>query len=234
MDADEVRPAAAAGHRPGGQPESSRRGRPRAADRQRRRDALLESALRVFLTNGYGATSLDLVAAEAGVAKRTIYTSVGDKADLFVAVVRRLGDRAVAPLAEGRPASVTALAPFATRLVTMMLSDEAVGLHRLVIGEASNFPDLAHRLYANGPRRYRVLLAELLAVVPAARLRVPADQLDEAAEALFTQLLGERHRRRLFCLAPAPSAVEVKQHVARTLGLFVDPTPGRVGVRRPR
>lgn len=183
---------------------------------------MLETALRLFLANGYAATSIDLVAAEARVAKRTIYSTVGDKADLFVAVVRRLGDRVVNTVI-GSPGDLTT---FCVPLVRLMLSDEAIGLHRLVISEAANFPDLAERLYTNGAKRYIGVLGELLRAVPSDRLREPttAGTLDTAAEQIFTLLLGERQRRRLFCLAPAPTESEIEAHVARTLALFVLPT----------
>lgn len=192
-------------------------GRPREADRAARRDALLETALRIFLAHGYAGTSIEQVAAEARVAKRTIYTSVGDKTDLFVAVVRRLGDRVVQPDAD-QPGDLRA---FCQRLVRLMLSDEAVGLHRLVIAEAATFPELADRLYLNGPQRYIDALRTLLNDLPIDELRVNPHRLDDAAQALFTLLLGERQRRRLFLLASAPSEADVRSHVDTVLALFV-------------
>jgi len=54
---------------------------------QTRRD-ILHAARRRFATQGYAATSLKDVAADAGVSVQTLYDSVGSKADL----VRRLND----------------------------------------------------------------------------------------------------------------------------------------------
>jgi AcrR family transcriptional regulator len=54
---------------------------------QTRRD-ILEAARRRFATQGYAATSLKDVAADAGVSVQTLYDSIGSKADL----VRRLND----------------------------------------------------------------------------------------------------------------------------------------------
>lgn len=197
------------------------RGRPREADRAGRRDALLETAMRQFLGHGYGATTIELVAGEARVAKRTIYTTIGDKADLFVAVIRRLGDRVVDPTSTDAPVAASNVYGFGIRLVRLMLSDEAIGLHRLVMSEAKTFPDLAMRLYSNGAVRYMAVLRDLLAALPPDRLLVPADDLEQLAEALYTQLLGERHRRRLFGLDPAPSDEGIDAHVMRTLRLFL-------------
>lgn len=202
------------------------RGRPRDADRAARRDALLETALRQFLARGYGGTTIEVVAAEARVAKRTVYTTIGDKTDLFVAVVRRLGDRVVNAVAPDAGDPVSDLHAFGVRLVRLMLSDEAIGLHRLVTGEAAKFPDLAARHYENGPRRYIGVLAGLLAALPRERVAVAFDDYSSLAEQLFTLLMGERHRRRMFGLDPAPTEAGASAHVAAVLELILTPRRG--------
>lgn len=58
--------------------------------RRRRRpsitsDQLLERAFELFVDLGYEGTSIDVITAEAGVAKRTIYSRYGDKESLFKA-----------------------------------------------------------------------------------------------------------------------------------------------------
>lgn len=53
------------------------------------RDRALDAALALFGTRGYEATSLDMVAADAGVRKQTILYHYGDKEGLLTAVVDR-------------------------------------------------------------------------------------------------------------------------------------------------
>jgi len=48
----------------------------------KKREKILEGALRAFLRNGYAA-NMDVIAAEGGVAKQTIYTYFKDKESLF-------------------------------------------------------------------------------------------------------------------------------------------------------
>jgi AcrR family transcriptional regulator len=60
----------------------------RAAQAAQTRDEILQAARRRFATDGYAATSLKDIAADAGVSVQTLYDSVGSKADL----VRRLND----------------------------------------------------------------------------------------------------------------------------------------------
>lgn len=183
---------------------AGRRGRPTEADRARRRDRLLDAAVACFVETGFEATTLDAVAARAGVTKRTIYVDHGDKAALFAAAVDRLhaGIRGVAS-AEG------SLESAAIELVHVLHSDEAVALHRLVLTEAWRFPALAAAFYETGPRASVALLAALL----------PSGDR-HLAEPLHALLLGEPHRRRLLRLAPAPDRAEARRHAVSTLRLL--------------
>ncbi|HEY9832621.1 MAG TPA: helix-turn-helix domain-containing protein, partial [Stenomitos sp.] len=53
-------------------------------------NAILDGAMQEFLANGYAATSMDKVAAAAGVSKATVYSHFQDKQGLFTALVQRL------------------------------------------------------------------------------------------------------------------------------------------------
>ncbi len=53
------------------------------------RDHLLETALRLFYQHGYHATGIDLIIAEAGVAKTTLYRHFETKEDLILAALER-------------------------------------------------------------------------------------------------------------------------------------------------
>ncbi len=70
---------------------------PRRTEQARRtRDRVLDCALHLFVAGGYGPTTMDAVAAEAGVSVETVYKSFSSKAG----VVRAIRDRAL--LGEGR------------------------------------------------------------------------------------------------------------------------------------
>jgi AcrR family transcriptional regulator len=62
-------------------------GRPTRAEAERRLGTLLDTAMRLFLQQGYEAVSVEEIAKQAGVAKRFIYARYGDKSELFVAAV---------------------------------------------------------------------------------------------------------------------------------------------------
>jgi len=54
-----------------------------------RRDDLIDTALRLFYTGGFTATGIDMILAEAGVAKMTLYKHFPSKDDLILAVLER-------------------------------------------------------------------------------------------------------------------------------------------------
>jgi AcrR family transcriptional regulator len=63
---------------------------PSRAERQARtRTALVEAAERLFIAQGFHATSLDAVAAEAGYTKGAVYSNFASKEDLFFTVYER-------------------------------------------------------------------------------------------------------------------------------------------------
>lgn len=176
---------------PGAAAAARKRGRPTESERAQRRDDILDAAVRLFVDEGYEQVNLDRIAAEAHVTKRTIYSYVGDRSEVFLAAVARLSERALhdAQSADG-------LAQLAQAIVHTLHSDDAVGLHRLVIAESRRFPELAARFYDEGPRRYVAAIR--------ARLAAAGVEDDGSAEALFALLLGEPHRQRLLGLRAAP------------------------------
>ncbi|MEO6712099.1 MAG: helix-turn-helix domain-containing protein [Mycobacteriales bacterium] len=85
---------------------------PERADAARNRVAILAAAERLFREHGVSAVSMDLIAAEAGVGKGTLFRRFGDKAGLAVALLdereRELQAAVLsgkAPLGPGAPAS---------------------------------------------------------------------------------------------------------------------------------
>jgi AcrR family transcriptional regulator len=74
----------------------------RAAQAQETRRSIVEAAARLFVTEGYGATTIDAVADAAGVSRKTVFTAVGGKLDLLKVAMdwAVAGDDEPIPLAE--------------------------------------------------------------------------------------------------------------------------------------
>src|SRR5215216_1869513 len=64
----------------------------------RKRAAILQAATTLFLRNGYRGTSMDEIAALAGVSKQTVYKHFADKERLFIEIVTRAVDEISDPV----------------------------------------------------------------------------------------------------------------------------------------
>jgi len=64
----------------------------------RKRRAILEAATEAFLRNGFRGTSMDEIAATAGVSKQTVYKQFTDKQRLFQEIVTTTVDAASDPV----------------------------------------------------------------------------------------------------------------------------------------
>ncbi|AGL15199.1 TetR/AcrR family transcriptional regulator [Actinoplanes sp. N902-109] len=74
---------------------------------QQKREAILAAARHLFLTDGFDRSSVDAVAARAGVSKRTVYDYFGDKVTLLRAVVANAGEKLVAAIRRALDETVT-------------------------------------------------------------------------------------------------------------------------------
>lgn len=195
-----------------------------------KRDAIIEAGITVFLRAGYGRTSMDAVAREAGVSKQTIYHHFGSKDALFGAIIGHLVDRLLAPLApsELAPGDMTiVLTALGRQFLALALSPAGLALHRVVVAEAPRFPELGRTAYQSGPRVAVETLADYLAGEARRGAIVLADpQL--AAEQFFGSLLGHLHLRALLKVEERPSAEAIERSIRHAVADFVAahrPTP---------
>ena len=65
-----------------------------------RRQALINSALKLFNTRPYDDVSVDDIAADAGMSRALVYHYYGGKAGVFISALRRTGDDVVAAIAK--------------------------------------------------------------------------------------------------------------------------------------
>ena len=125
----------------------------------RKRNAILHAAATVFLRQGYLGTSMDEIAALAGVSKQTVYKHFADKERLFVEIVTSIEDEILNPVyAEIMSLQDSGdlerdLRDLAGKLLARVLQPRLLQLRRLVIGEAVRFPELGRTFYERGPGR---------------------------------------------------------------------------------
>ena len=132
--------------------------------------AILEGAMNEFLAHGYAATSMDKVAAAAGVSKATVYSHFQDKEGLFTALIQQLVREKFSTifslqdsqLSQAEPSIV--LRSLATNMLNTATSDpQFVAFMRLIIGESGRFPELARAYVHNIAQPGITVLSQYLA-----------------------------------------------------------------------
>ncbi|HWM08307.1 MAG TPA: TetR/AcrR family transcriptional regulator [Solirubrobacteraceae bacterium] len=125
----------------------------------RKRNAILDAATTLFLRTGYLGTSMDEIAALARVSKQTVYKHFADKESLFSAIVAGAVDTAGDPVVEDASALADSdaleadLRAFARGQLGRVMQPRLMQLRRLVIGEATRFPELGRAFYERGAGR---------------------------------------------------------------------------------
>jgi len=160
-----------------------------------KRRAILDAAVQVFRAQGYARTSMDAIAATAGVGKQTLYGHFGDKERLFFAAVQD----ACAAFPDVPPDLVTDtgdpradLTAAGERILDVVLSPTVSALHRLTIAELPHHPQL-QRVWRDGaePAMDNGIAAYLRHCHAAGTLAVPDAAL---AARQFTYLLTTEAR----------------------------------------
>lgn len=106
----------------------------------------MQAAQRLFLKRGVGAVSMDDLATEAGVARRTLYNQFPSKEDILREMLRELSEGlrdALPPGIETQGEVEEVLRRIGTGVLTFQAPAEFVGLVRITVADAQQFPWIA-------------------------------------------------------------------------------------------
>jgi AcrR family transcriptional regulator len=193
----------------------------------RKHRAILDAATVVFLRNGYLGTTVEEVAAVAGVSKPTIYKHFTDKRGLFLEIVAATVDEAgqavqdaVSGLANTRDVEAD-LRELARRQLALVLRPRVVQLRRLVIGETSRFPELGRTFYERGPGRTIAALSEAFADLDARGALLAADPVTAATQFNWLVMSAPLNQAMLLGDDRTPTAAELDHHVEGAVQVFL-------------
>jgi len=134
-----------------------------------KKNQIAAAALPLFLENGFKGTSIDMVVKASEVSKATVYNHFPDKAALMLATLS-LWLEANKPLI----APLQGMTDFDEFVQRHWLTDEAVRLYALVIGEGWRFPEAKQLFWTHFDRRWRQALGYLSSNATA----IEADAID--------------------------------------------------------
>jgi AcrR family transcriptional regulator len=165
------------------------------------REHILWTAREVFLEVGFERASMDVVASRAGTSKTSLYAHFESKEKLFGAFLQLIREVVLDHLKTpgdhpGPPEK--ALTAFCARYLEILLFEKSIQLCRLVLAEATRFPEGAQQLFDATFTEVQARLSGYLRT--AAGLSPQAS--DKAAQQLLGQLLYPRYQRALFGIDP--------------------------------
>ena len=143
-----------------------RAGRPTREQAEARHEELLDCALDHFLDKGYEQATIEAIASQVGMTKRTVYSRYPDKAALFAAAVHRAIQRYA--ISDERIAATDCgdleqtLRNIAHLRIDIVASPTGMKLQRIINAESYRFPDIFNELYEIGALPTVKFLARLL------------------------------------------------------------------------
>lgn len=140
----------------------------------RKRLAILDAAVAEFRSSGFEATSMDKIAASAGVSKRTVYNHFPSKDELFMHILEQLWERSVAlmdlPYQKDQPLRPQLMALMQQKM--QLLGDTSfLDLARVAIAETIHSPERAHAIVERMNSREEGVTAWIRAALADGRLK---------------------------------------------------------------
>ena len=191
-----------------------------------KRISVVDAAASVFCREGYAGANIDLIAAEAGVSRQTVYNHHGDKEKLFVAVVRDLTERCNAGIFAtiatfpDQPVDLEAdLVAFAVRMNRNCICNrDGRFLRKLIQAEGERYPELFGEWREQGPgRTWSALAARFARLAYAGHLAI--DDPDVAARQFLALVNAEL--QITFMLGGTPTEEEVQRSATNGVRTFL-------------
>jgi len=182
------------------------------------RDTILRIAGQVFLAHGYEQSSMDEIALQAGVARRTLYNQFGSKKALFDATMAKVWDGMQLDAIIGATSDVQppeeVLYTIGRTIANFWSPPEAVAFMRLVIWESSRFPELGESFFSNGREPARRAVNEYVRRLSREHgYRI--DDPDLATGQFINVILGEVLLERLVATSTATVDEDRRNYVVR-------------------
>jgi len=140
----------------------------------RKREAIVRAAVEEFRSAGYEATSMDRIAAVAGVSKRTVYNHFPSKEELFALILEELWQSSVAsvelPYSADQPLDVQLLQLLRQKL-DLLGDANFIDLARVAMAEIIHSPERAQAIVCRMGEKESGVSAWIRAAIADGRLR---------------------------------------------------------------
>jgi TetR/AcrR family transcriptional repressor of mexJK operon len=202
-------------------------GRPTRAQQEQRHEELLNIALDIFLERGFEQATMEEIAIQVGMSKRTVYARYEDKGALFKAAVRRAIERTTMPR-EALEAVATddleeTLAAIARLRIVNVARPVATKLQRILSAQSYRFPELFNAAFEEGAGPTIRFLTDLFERF-SKQGEINVTEPQRAAAAFLSLAVGGP--ARIIVSGNKLDDTEIEKHIRFAVGLFL------VGIRR--
>lgn len=188
-----------------------------------KRAAILDAAKRLFTQTGFDGTSMDQIAAEAGVSKLTVYSHFGDKESLFSAAVRAKCEEMMPStlfLAGLEGSLREQLVAIARAFLSLITSDEAIAMHRMMMMPGTGDSHVRELFWQAGPQVVKDALTEFLRA-RVARGELAITDIPGTASHFLCLVKGDLHMQLLCGMSCGVQDDDVDRHLAAVVSLFL-------------
>lgn len=198
-------------------------GRPTREQAAARHEELLDTALDLFLENGFDVTTVEMIASRVNMTKRTIYARYPDKSALFLAAVHRAVGGQIVPreVLEGFDSGdlTRTLESVARLRIDQVMTPNGLRLQRIINTEGYRFPEIFVANYERSAGPVIDFVAGVLDRAIADGTIAPIDT-DQAARAFMSMVVGGQVRS--IVAGRPPSAAQLEERVGFTVRLLLD------------
>jgi TetR/AcrR family transcriptional regulator, mexJK operon transcriptional repressor len=182
--------------------------------------APIEAAEDMFLAKGYHAATMSDVAAAAGMSKKTVYTMIKSKAELFNKLLAHHGSLLDFPTPEPGWTTRDILNANLLSLGRFLLSPGQIAILRLIMAEYTHSPDLGRLFLRNRILKAKAKLENCL-VELAKKEGCQGGDAKEMAAMLFGMAIGEFHLSVLIGYRQAPTKQMLEKRIRRAVDIFM-------------
>jgi len=187
-------------------------------------EKFLQAATEVFLERGYRSARLADIVARAGGSLATLYRVFGNKEGLVHAIMHEsIGSfgHSMDVLNEPGLSPDAALAAAAERMVAEILTPQRIVIHRIVIAQGLEFPELRDWFFEHGVAPALTALAQYFAREKK-HGRLHVDDADMAADRFMTMVFGEAIMRSINGMLRAGDLPAIRAQTRESVRIFLN------------
>lgn len=184
-----------------------------------RMQQLIAAAEDVFLAKGYHTATMSDVAKAAGMSKKTVYTMIESKAELFSMLLGHYHSMLVFPVAKPGWTAQDILVENLLCLARFLLAPKQIALIRLIMADYTHSPDLGRLFLRNYVNKSKNRIETCLAEIAAAH-GCEAD-CKEIGAMLFGMAIGEFHLGTLIGFRNPPTRQALAKRVRQAVEIFL-------------